>query len=158
MAAHVISELCYKSNWISLNLNIYFCCIRWWRLELSVNIFFFKNELAVRLNINVYYWKQTVIFKREHWHWYSLEIVNSEHINDRVVHSSDFYNKADRLRKQWTERYLFHNRKTRQDKAAHFHRGMIDLRNATENSFDLVVPSCNYHLHTRRARTTIQLA
>ena len=117
MAAHVISELCYKSNWISLNLNIYFCCIRWWRLELNVNIFFFKNELAVRLNINVYYWKQTLIFKRKHWNWYSLEIVSSEYINDRMVHSSDFYNKADKLRKQWTDRYLFHNRKTRHKSA-----------------------------------------
>ena len=50
-------------------------------------------------------------------HWYSLEIVDSEYINDRVVHSSDLHDKADRLKNQWTDRYLFHNRKTRHKSA-----------------------------------------
>ena len=87
------------------------------KIGVECKYLFFKNELAVRLNINVYYWKQTLIFKRKHWNWYSLEIVSSEYINDRMVHSSDFYNKADKLRKQWTDRYLFHNRKTRHKSA-----------------------------------------
>ena len=97
------------------------------KIGVECKYFFFKNELAVRLNINVYYWKQTLTFKRKHWHWYSLEIVNSEYINDRMVHSSDFYNKADRLRKQWTDRYLFHNRKTRH-KSARIQSSLANIR------------------------------
>ena len=100
------------------------------KIGVKCKYFFFKNELAVRLNINVYYWKQTLIFKRKHWHWYSLEIVNSEYINDRMVHSSDFYNKADRLRKQLTDRYLFHNRKTRH-KSARIQSSLANIRDCS---------------------------
>ena len=63
-------------------------------------------------------------------HWYSLEIVDSEYINDKVVHSSDFYNKADRLRKQWTDRYLFHNRKTRH-KSARIQSSLANVRDCS---------------------------
>ena len=53
-----------------------------------------------------------------------------------MVRSYDFHNKADRLRSQWTDRYLFHNRKTRHKSA----RIQSNLANVRDCSNRLPIP------------------
>ena len=48
-----------------------------------------------------------------------------------MVHSSDSHNKADKLRNQWTDRYLFHNSKTRH-KSARIQSSLAYIRDCSD--------------------------